>query len=156
MTLYTRQQLLLLVLLVTATGGGLVVDHWRRARPGVVERLERLDRAERPPAATSAPPRRARRPAADDTGGRRGAPRAERARRSGEHPARRPAPAFPLDVNQASAPELARLPGIGPRLAARIVEARPFATLDDLGRVPGLRARMLARARPWLTTLPWP
>jgi competence protein ComEA len=47
-----------------------------------------------------------------------------------------------LRIEQATADELATLPRIGPTLAARIVEDRiahgPFATIDDLDRVPGL------------------
>ena len=58
MTHYSRHQLWLLLLLVAAAGAGLAVDHWRRARPDVGERVERLDRVE--PAAAPAP-REARR-----------------------------------------------------------------------------------------------
>ena len=67
-----------------------------------------------------------------------------------------PTPDAPLDVNHTSAPELARLPGIGTALAARIVQARPFAALDELARVRGLRPATLARVRPLLTALPLP
>jgi competence protein ComEA len=125
MTLYSRHQLLLLLLLVVAAGAGLAIDHWRRARPEAVERLEEMDR--RSPAAPAAP--------AD------AAPR---------HPARRTLATPPLDLNRASAPELARLPGVGPALARRIVEARPFAALDDLARVRGLRPAARDRLRPLL------
>ena len=45
-------------------------------------------------------------------------------------------------MNQATAAELERLPGIGPVTAARIVVDRaehgPYPTLDDLRRVPGI------------------
>lgn len=57
-----------------------------------------------------------------------------------------------VSLNAASPGELARLPGIGPALARRIVAARPFATLDDLLRVSGIGPKTLAglrgRARP--------
>lgn len=56
-------------------------------------------------------------------------------------------PAAPLDINHATEPELARLPGIGPALAARIVAARPFADVDELRRVRGLRRATLERLR---------
>jgi len=46
--------------------------------------------------------------------------------------------ALPVDVNQASADEIASLPGIGPVLAGRIVEARPFTDTLDLRRVRGI------------------
>jgi len=165
MTHYSRHQLLLILLLVAAAGAGLAIDHWRRARPDVVERLERLDRAE--PAAAPAPlPREARRAAREPR--QRAHAVHERAARAGppDHatgaePPRAPRPAVPtpeapLDVNHASAPELARLPGIGTTLAARIVQARPFAALDELARVRGLRPVALARVRPLLTILPRP
>ncbi|HET7341489.1 MAG TPA: hypothetical protein VFL90_08505, partial [Methylomirabilota bacterium] len=42
---YSRREIALVLLIVAAAGAGLVVDHWRRARPEVVERLERIDRA---------------------------------------------------------------------------------------------------------------
>ncbi|MBI4522131.1 MAG: helix-hairpin-helix domain-containing protein [Gemmatimonadetes bacterium] len=57
----------------------------------------------------------------------------------------------PLDLNRASADELSRLPGIGPTLAARIVEARKrrgaFRSVDDLLDVPGIGPATLARVR---------
>lgn len=57
----------------------------------------------------------------------------------------------PVDVNTATAGELATLPRIGPTLAARIVEDRdtrgPFATLDALDRVPGLGPGTIAELR---------
>lgn len=59
-----------------------------------------------------------------------------------------------LDPNQASADELALLPGIGPHLAQRIVQTRqasgsnsPFQSLEDLGAVPGLGPRRLEALR---------
>lgn len=51
-------------------------------------------------------------------------------------------PDMRIDINTASAVELTLLPGIGPRLADRIVEDRerngPFRSLDDLQRVRGV------------------
>lgn len=47
-----------------------------------------------------------------------------------------------VNLNTASAKELDSLPGIGPRLAAKIIETRaqqPFSSLEDLTRVPGLK-----------------
>jgi len=54
----------------------------------------------------------------------------------------------PMDVNAASAADLELLPRIGPALARRILEARPFATVDDLVRVRGIGPRTLERLRP--------
>lgn len=52
-----------------------------------------------------------------------------------------------VDVNNASAAELQTLPGIGPALAPRIIAARPFRTIEDLGRVPGIGPVILANLR---------
>jgi DNA uptake protein ComE-like DNA-binding protein len=45
-----------------------------------------------------------------------------------------------LDVNAASLAELQNIPGIGPVVAQRIIEARPFKSADDLQRVKGIGA----------------
>jgi competence ComEA-like helix-hairpin-helix protein len=63
-------------------------------------------------------------------------------------PGARPSSAGPIDPNTADAAELARLPGIGPAVAARIVEERaraPFASLEDLARVRGIGPALLGR-----------
>jgi len=176
MSLYTPRQILLILSLVGAAGAGLAIDHVRRARPDLVERLERLDRVERVDSSGARSPADAGR-TSDDAVGRsplevaaprssavepstaegRGGPRAPaRTRReSGRARRTRPAaPAEPVDVNRASEPELLSLPGVGPALAARIVAARPFADVDDLRRVRGLRHAMLERLRPLLAPLP--
>jgi competence ComEA-like helix-hairpin-helix protein len=64
----------------------------------------------------------------------------ESASREGKAPQER-TPAGPIDPNTATAAELDRLPGVGPSLAARIVEEReraPFRTVGDLTRVRGI------------------
>jgi competence ComEA-like helix-hairpin-helix protein len=64
------------------------------------------------------------------------------------------APGERLDPNRASADELSRLPGVGPSLAARIVERRerrPFRTLADLDSVAGVGPALLRRLAPHLT-----
>jgi len=53
--------------------------------------------------------------------------------------------ALPVDVNRASAAELESLPRIGPVLAGRIVEGRPYGRLDDLDEVKGIGPKTLAR-----------
>jgi competence protein ComEA len=53
-----------------------------------------------------------------------------------------------IDPNTASVTELTRLPGVGPALAARIVEERdraPFRSAADLRRVAGIGAALSAR-----------
>ena len=55
----------------------------------------------------------------------------------------------PLDLNEASARDLEVVPGIGPALAARIVEDRqargPFSSLADVQRVKGIGPALAAR-----------
>jgi len=151
MLTYTRRQILLLSLVAATGATGLAIDRWRRANPDVVSYLETLDRAPAPAA------REPRRPAARSAAGppataspAGGGARHDHAR------VRRTAldGATPLDVNLASAAELERLPGVGPALAARIVEARardgPFASVDDLRRVRGVGGATLERLRPRL------
>lgn len=72
--------------------------------------------------------------------------------RSPQKQAAGPAADAVVDINRATADELATLPGIGPALARRIVEWRgahgPFATVDDLEQVPGIGPATVARLRP--------
>jgi len=60
-----------------------------------------------------------------------------------------------VDVNAASAPDLEKVPGIGPALAKRIVEFRekngPFQSLDDLLKVQGIGEKSLAKFREYLS-----
>jgi competence protein ComEA len=60
-----------------------------------------------------------------------------------------------LNVNTASAPELERLPGIGPSLAQAIIEYRedkgPFQRPQDLLEVPGIGPAKLAQIEDLIT-----
>ncbi|WAS97673.1 ComEA family DNA-binding protein [Nannocystis punicea] len=56
--------------------------------------------------------------------------------------------AIPVDLNRASASELESLPGIGPELARRIIEGRPYASVDELDRVRGIGPARLTAVRP--------
>ncbi len=61
---------------------------------------------------------------------------------------------LPVRLNHASAAELETLPGIGPTLAARIIEYRtangPFATIEAVGEVKGIGDKVLEEIRPHL------
>ena len=61
----------------------------------------------------------------------------------------------PLDINSADGAALEALPGIGPALAAAIVEHRrrtgPFATVDELVEVSGIGPVKLEQVRPMVT-----
>ncbi len=66
-----------------------------------------------------------------------------------------PTPTNPLDVNDASADELERLPRVGPALAKRILARRdslgPYASIDDLRHVRGIGARTVSLLAPLVT-----
>jgi competence protein ComEA len=56
----------------------------------------------------------------------------------------------PLDLDRAPAAELESLPGIGPELAARIVAARPFPTVEAVGDVAGIGPKRFSAIVPRL------
>ncbi len=62
----------------------------------------------------------------------------------------------PVDVNEASVDKLQQIPGIGRVMAARIIAARtqkPFETVDDLRRVPGIGVKTLEKIRPYVVVV---
>lgn len=63
-----------------------------------------------------------------------------------------------LNINTATAAELATLPGIGPALAERIVTWRethgPFTHIADIKQVPGIGDAIFARIQPYITVGP--
>lgn len=56
----------------------------------------------------------------------------------------------PLDLNSAEEEELQQLEGIGPSLAKRIVEGRPYRSVEDVLRVKGIGEVTLGRIAPYL------
>lgn len=63
-----------------------------------------------------------------------------------------------LNINTATEAQFETLPSIGPVLAQRIVQDRdtngPFAGVDDLMRVPGIKDALMQKIRPFVTTGP--
>lgn len=56
-----------------------------------------------------------------------------------------------VDLNNASAKELANLPGVGDTLARRIVAGRPYGNVTDLQRLEGLGKSKIERLIPHLS-----
>jgi hypothetical protein len=149
--LYPGPQLRLLILLALTLLVGLGVREWRAGFPDAAERLERLDREDPasllPDAATPS--------VRVDPLPRRVAPAATPGASPAPAPAPPALPAEPLDVNHADAGALARLPGMSPALAQRIVEERErrgrFDSPDALRYVLGMGPKKLAAIRPFIT-----
>jgi competence protein ComEA len=61
-----------------------------------------------------------------------------------------------MDLNLATAAELESLPGVGPVMAERIIEARKaapggtFGSLEELRAIRGIKAKTFLRLRPYL------
>ena len=67
----------------------------------------------------------------------------------------KPAPTAKVNINTASIEQLTTLPGVGPKLAARIVEYRQksgaFRSAQDLINVRGIGEKNFAKIEAWLT-----
>jgi competence protein ComEA len=76
---------------------------------------------------------------------------------SAAHATKEP-PSKPLNLNVATADQLAQLPGIGPKTAQAIVDFRkasgPFRRVDDLLAIRGISRRKLEAIRPYLKIVP--
>lgn len=62
----------------------------------------------------------------------------------------------PVNINAADAAALQQINGIGPSKAKAIIEYRkangPFASVNDLTKVPGIGEKSLERLKPQITT----
>ena len=58
-----------------------------------------------------------------------------------------------VDLNTASPQELESLKGIGPATAKKIIEARPYTSMDDLAKA-GLTAKQIEALKPLVTVSP--
>jgi competence ComEA-like helix-hairpin-helix protein len=168
---YSRPQLKLLLTLAATLLIGFGVREWRAGFPDLADRLERFDREE--PAAPVPPPSRPDRksvrgvkpavaaPADTAPGETNASSTAATSAAGAEASATSPvavaaaAEAPPLDINRASAAEFARLPGVGPALAERIVAERErrgrFESPEALRYVLGMGPKKLAAIRERIT-----
>jgi competence protein ComEA len=68
--------------------------------------------------------------------------------------AAKPASAAVVNINTASATEIATLPGVGAKMAARIIEYRqkngPFKKIEELMNVPGIGEKNFLKLKPQL------
>ena len=60
----------------------------------------------------------------------------------------------PLDPNTATVDEIMLLPGVGEVLAERIVEGRPYKSIEDLRRVPGIGEKVFVALKDSLQIAP--
>jgi outer membrane murein-binding lipoprotein Lpp len=59
-----------------------------------------------------------------------------------------------IDLNTATIADLSELPGIGSKMANRIIAARPYASLDDLTRVSGIGSAIIDQIEPLVFVSP--
>ena len=151
--LYSRAQLRLLLVLAAILLVGLGVREWRAGFPDTAGRLERFDHEEAL-APLAASPRAEAGPPPSDTpaNGNRASNFSRLEAREAPPPIADPRP---LDLNRATVAELARLPGVGPGLAQRILEERErrgrFDSPDALRQIMGVGPKKLAALRDLVT-----
>ena len=59
-----------------------------------------------------------------------------------------------VDLNRATETELDALPGVGPATVAKIVAARPYASVDELRSKGVVGEKTLEKLRPLVTVAP--
>ena len=155
---YSRPQLKLLLLVTAILLAGLGVREWRADFPDAAERLERFDREDPPPPIPPVPrPRATARwsPARVEAAPPARALPSSRARIPSPPAATPPVDPRPLDINHATVEQIARLPGVGPSLARRIVDERDrigrFDSPDGLRGILGLGRKKVTALREYVT-----
>ena len=132
--MYHRRELWLLFLFVLALAVGSLVQQLRHGFPELAQRLESIDQQEEDTPLSAAP--------AQDRQSPESFPSRPQKLSSSDS-----AHQGPIDLNRADVADLQRLPGIGPTIAKRIIEAREqrgrFEAIDDLLTVPGIGAKKL-------------
>ena len=56
----------------------------------------------------------------------------------------------PVDLNSASQKEIETIKGVGPATAKKIIESRPYASVDELSKA-GLSPKMIEKIKPFVT-----
>ena len=56
-----------------------------------------------------------------------------------------------VNLNTGSQAELESLPGIGPKKAEAIIEARPIEDMNDFDKVPGIGPKTMEKLEPMIT-----
>lgn len=62
----------------------------------------------------------------------------------------KPAPSAPVDLNSAGEKDLDALPGVGPATAKKIIDHRPYQSIEDLAKA-GVARKEIDRIRPMVT-----
>lgn len=75
---------------------------------------------------------------------------ADTAGQTSKKASKKTAPASPVDLNTASDKELEAIPGIGRATAKKIVDHRPYQSVDDLAKA-GVGAKQIDQIRPMVT-----
>ncbi len=71
--------------------------------------------------------------------------------KSGEQAAEAQPATKKININKATAKELESLPGIGPALSKRIIEGRPYKTIEDIKKVKGIGEKTFEKIKDKIT-----
>ncbi len=65
-----------------------------------------------------------------------------------------PTVSWPIDINTAMEGELEALPRVGPSLAEKIIEGRPYHSIEDIMKVPGIGEKTFAQIKDLIEVKP--